>query len=801
MLRRQPYQPWLAIILYFLVAFYLTAPIHNDFSSRFVGGDAGDVYEAARQVWWFKTAIQNGEDVFEQSLLAYPEGFRAARLWANPLQVFPMWLFAYVAPLPVAYNAGVLLTLALNGWSMYMLARRKLAATSRFPAFIAGLVFILFPSIQALVLDGRLGMLALWPLPLFTLYLFEYADRGGARPCFIAAFFFMLAALGDTAQVIYALAPLAGLFMLARLQRRDHLGALRVLVVVLAGCAFLLLFLSPVLAHLLNNPQLIAAEASAPQSIDLLGLLKPSSTNPFWGNITASAQGILNGDLGGGASYVGVIGGFLALLGIFRRREARWYLLVAFVAWLLALGPVLQVNDQVLVGSIGGYPAVLPLPFALLDGSPLADLAPKPANFMALFALMFSLMTGIGAAICHSSRIIQRRSRYAQYLMAGLFVFALAEDYKLFGVFPSLSAEIPREIQNLRRRLDIEAVYNVPYDDAQAVKEAMFLQTAHAKPLIAGQGARATTVDQARLALLAKFQPSLLQEADADLVIINKERALAGGQLDLLQWRARQGLGEPLFEDQRFAVYETPARRERASAVYSPVAEAQSHVIYIYKEQPGWLEFNVVLEAVNRRVHLTLNDTPLESLQVNGRIPLSIPLPVARRGYHSLRIAHDPPCPELIDTELLVCHRVTVENVRLEVLSDGAIYDPIRIEDGIILAGYLLPEEASGETVKIRLWWQFEAARSPKDVRFVHVLDEQGRPAPDGPPDLHFGALPAGSELTETVTLDRRRMEAGEYRVLTGWYELPQAIRYDVLTDVEGAQDDTVVLGTVRIPE
>jgi len=34
---------------------------------------------------------------------------------------------------------------------------------------------------------------------------------------------------------------------------------------------------------------------------------------------------------------------------------------------------------------------------------------------------------------------------------------------------------------------------------------------------------------------------------------------------------------------------------------------------------------------------------------------------------------------------------------------------------------------------------------------------------------------------------------------LTGWYALPDAIRYDVLTNVEGAQDDTVVLGSIRV--
>jgi len=44
-------------------------------------------------------------------------------------------------------------------------------------------------------------------------------------------------------------------------------------------------------------------------------------------------------------------------------------------------------------------------------------------------------------------------------------------------------------------------------------------------------------------------------------------------------------------------------------------------------------------------------------------------------------------------------------------------------------------------------------------------------------------------------------LPAGDYLVLTGWYALPDAIRYDVLTNVEGAQNNTIVLGTLRVGE
>ena len=799
MLRRQLRQHGLALFGFLLAALYLTAPIHSALNSRLIGAETGDVYEMARQIWWFKFALQHGEDVFEQSLLSYPEGFPAVELWANPLQFFPMWLVAFILPLPAAYNCGVWATLVLNGGSMYLLSRRTLATSNRFPAFIAGLVFIVFPALQGRLLDGRVGMLALWPVPLFVYFLFEFADNGGTRRFFITVFLFLLAALGNTMQVVYVLAPLAILFVLARLHRRDHVGALRGTAVAIAGCLFLLLFLSPVLADLAGNPQFTGEAGHSQRGIDLLGVVSPSYANLFWRDIASHSKTVLGTDLAGSVSYVGALGGLLAMLGILFRRAARWWLLVGFVAWLLALGPVLKVNNQVLVGTIGGYEAVVPLPYVFVSGLPLFEQAGSPELFMSLFALAVALLVGFGTAVCCSSGLMQGRNRYARTAIACAFVVLLVEDYKLFDAFPSVSADLPREIYDLRRRRDIRAVYNVPHDNPQAVNEAMFVQTAHGKPLITSQEERVTTVDRARLALLAKFHPSLLQDAGADIVIINKARALESGQLDLLRWRARQGLGEPLFEDARFAVYETPESQERAPALYSPITEPQGHVTYVYKEQPGWLEFNAVLEAVSRRVHLSLNDTPLETIQVKGRIPISIPLPLAWRGYHTLRIAPDPPCPERIDTGLLLCQDVTVENVRIAVLSDGAIYDPIRIEDGIILAGYLLPEDTADELFKIRLWWRFEAERSPKDVRFVHVLDANGRPVSGSPRDRHFGQLPAGSELTETVTLDKSRLAGGEYRVLTGWYELPQAIRYDVLTEVEGAQDDTVVLGTVRI--
>ncbi len=784
------------LLLFLLVALYLTSPALAAFSSSYLGYESGDAYKMARHIWWFKTALQQGEDIFGQALLGYPEGYLLFRLWANPLQFFPMWLFAYFLPLPAAYNLGIVLTLALNGWSMMLLARRWLPPRYAFPALLAGLVFMIFPPIQSHLAAGHVGLLAQWPAPLFILLLFDYADAGGWRRFIGAAFCFLLAALGHSLQALYLLAPLTMLFLAARLYKRDYVGAARLIAVALAGCLALLIYLAPVLTEAFRQASSFSVAGPVSKSIDVASVFSPAAGNPFWRPLDATLPDTAAANAPQGAGYIGVLGGLLALIGILSRRAARWWLLVALAAWVLALGPVLKVGVEAVSAEIAGYEAVVPLPYALIMNLPLFELAWAPERFMLLFAAMFALLAGLGMATLWSSRLVQRRQRHAQTALAIVLSLFLIEDYRLFNEFPMASGEIPQAIYALSERRDIRAIYNAPYDNSLAAKEALLLQTAHGKPLIAshddGEGG-----DRARLDLLASFRPSLLTNAHVDVVIFNKAHAASSAQLGLLQ-RARLWLGEPIFEDQRYAVFDTPFTPEQTTKLHSTHWDGQTHITYIYKQQPGWMEFSANLEAADRRVHLSLNGTPLETLQVNGRIPVSIPLPMARSGYHTFRIALDPPCPDRIDTELLNCQSVSVDSVDTRVLSNSAIYDPIRIAGGIVLAGYYLPRQFEDE-VSIRLWWRFESNRSSNDVRFVHILDEEGLPVQDRPEDRSFGEIAAGSELTETITLDTSALQEGEYSVLTGWYELPLAIRFDVLTNVEGAENDTVRLGQIRV--
>ena len=801
MFRRISIHHLVALLFYILAAAYLIAPVLDSLTTHFVGGNTSDVYEMARHVWWYTHALHEGENVFFQSLLAYPDGFAAVLLWANPLQFFPMWLFALFMPLALAYNLGILVALTLNGWSMYLFARRRISRNRLAPALIAGLIYMVFPVFQGHLFAGHVGLLAQWPVPLLLYFLFSYVQHGGKLRFLATLLLTFMAALGHSLQAVYLLAPLMGLFFVARMMRRDYVGAARLSLVAVTGAFALALFLMPVLPSTLETSSYREAGGHVRYSIDLLGIVSPSFENAFWRDIAPHSAQVLGVNLGEGASYVGIFGTLLALIGLLFRRQCRWWLLVLATAWLLALGPVLKVYDQALTLSVAGYSTVIPLPFAFLMNLPLVDLARTPGRFMFLFAAAFAVMSGYGMSVLCSRPIFRRRKQTVRLGLALILAFLIFHDYQLFERFPVVPATIPDKIYELRDRMDVRAVLNVPFDNLLAAKEAMYLQTAHGKPLIAGHDTRATPVDPARLTLLSTFQPTLLAEAGADIVILNKARAAEDGQFETLYRQALGNLGVPYYEDQRFAIFEVRPTRFSVGLdwIFSTVSDEQSHAVYIYKEEPGWLEFRATLRADDRQVRLSMNGAPLQKLRIVGEASVSIPLPIARRGYNTFRIELDPPCPELIDTRILLCHGVTLEDVELEVLTQGAIYDPIRIADGIELSGYYMPEDFVTEPI-IHFWWSFDAPRSTNDVRFVHVLDENRGLGDQSDDTIGFAA--AGSDFLESVRFDNvSSLPIGTYMVLTGWYELPEMVRYDVLTNVEGAQNSTILLGSFEVVE
>lgn len=782
--------------LYLLAALLITWPLLPNISTHLVGFPYGDAGEMARHIWWFNHALRTGQDPFFQPLLAYPGGMPGGvLLWSHPQQFFPAWLLAFVLPLPAAANIPLLLYMALNGWALWLLARRLLAG-ARGPALLAGLVFMVAPTFQAHLAGGHAGLLVGWPLPLYALALLRLRERPAPRRALLAALFFFLSTNGHILQAIYAVLPVTAAAALLLLWRREWRALAWTAAAAATGAAALGLFLLPVIGETFGTAAYTGEGGFVRYSADLLAIVTPSFFHPLYGALDFPRR-VLGVNLEEGTLYAGVIAGALALAGLWAHRRARPWLLLVLIAWVGALGPLLKIFDAPLRLTVSGYETFIALPWALAPGLPGFSLARTPGRFSFALALAVAALAGHGA-LALDARL--RRARWQPGVRRALFI-ALAAlivfDYQMYWPLPLLPADISPAVADIAGRADVRAVLNVPWDSTVAAKDALYLQTAHHRPLIAGHVTRSTPVSPAKLTLLEQtLDAALLDAAGADVVIVHREQAAPGYEAF-----ARAQLGQPLYADARLLIFAVPApAAPPALHTWSaPQAALTDRAeFYVYAPEAGVMDFAGTLVADGRAVALLLDGERVHRWDVDGAAAFSVPLPLRAETYHTVALVVEPACPQGYGPALR-CRAVALSDARFERYRPGAgaAFAPAAFGRGVTLA--FAAVEASGGTVTARLLWRFAEPLTDADVRFVHLLGADGPPLAqaDGP----LGSVPAGSAWAETVTLALPDgLPPGDYSVYAGWYTYPALHRFPLLAAADDrARDGLALLGTVRI--
>ncbi len=808
----------LAVLLFYaILAIIITFPVIMSLDTQFLGGDNSDAYEMARHTWWFKHALQNGIDPFWQSNLGYPDGFSGVSLQADILQFFPMWFFAFLMPLASAYNITILLTMALNGWTVYLLARYLLnALTSQspngeavfqntIPALIAGVVFMAAPTFQGHLFEGHAGLMVQYPVPLYLLALFKLTEGKTLNWRWLGAaiLFFQMSPSGHMLQVIYMLMPVTGLFLLARLYVRDWAGVRRILLMGSISSVILLIFLIPLIQETLQQTSYTDAGGYVRYSADLLGIVSPSFFHPVFGELLPYTREVLGVNLGEGSMYVGIIAGILAALGAIKFKAARWWLLLAVVTWVLSLGPVLKILDEPIKFTIGEYETYLTLPLALVQNLPGLSLARTPGRFNFALALALAVLAGYGAAYLWEHFFKKRlpAKRLFQWGAVALITAGIVFEYQMFFPLPTRPAAIPQAVYDLQQRDDIRAVFNIPYEHLLGAKDALFLQTAHEKPLIAGHVTRETPVNPAKLRLLqTTLDPALLNAAGADIIILHKQRADQLKTLEQLEVLLAEKFSPPIYEDEQIAIYETALTTLAPSYTVHISDETriqQHYTADFYTPNAAWIELTATLsaDALGQTLLIYLNNTPIHSVTIQGTQTIRVPIAVDANGYYRVRLSLDPPCPDR-HHPALTCRHVEIGAVALRRINDGLVYNLIRYENNIELAASHVGAQGH-DNVHIRLWWQFGAAMQDENFRrFVHVLDENGNQVAG-----YDSALITGhSDWLETISLDIAQLPPGDYQVRTGWYHFADLRRFAVLTpDIPGGQDAAPIIGEFAI--
>ena len=326
----RPFVKHLAVIAFFLLlALIVTYPLVMNISTHFSGFPYGDAPEMAHHIWWMGYALRNGEPLYQQTLLGYPDGIDGSILWANPLQFIPPSVLALFLPLPAALNIYMLITMALNGWAMWLFSKYLITTVGgaymppvqrseiNFPALIAGVVFMLFPTMQGHLGAGHTGLMVQWGVPLYAYCLFRLSEnaitlrRWGLIA--LTALCFLISAAGHSLQVIYVLMPLSGLFALALIVRRRWAALIRVIIAAALGTIALLIFLLPVIIPTLGTSSYTDTGGAIRYSADLLAAITPSFLHPIWGRLDYTRQ-VLGVNLDEGAAYFGIFACCLALL-------------------------------------------------------------------------------------------------------------------------------------------------------------------------------------------------------------------------------------------------------------------------------------------------------------------------------------------------------------------------------------------------------------------------------------------------------------------------------------------------------
>lgn len=660
-MRRARFTHGLIYGFYLLVAVIVTLPLVSVFATRFAGHPFGDTYELARHMWWIGHALRTGQPVFEQPLLAYPDGLDGALLWSYPLQSFPAWLFALFMPLPAAFNLSVLLRLALNGWAVYLLALH--VTRHRLAALLAGVIFLAYPSFQAHLAAGHTGLLALWPTPLYIDALLRLRESGERRWFALAVVFFVMSQWGSTQLLIFTLFPITLMFALLLLFQRDWLMLRRLTLVVIVGALISLMFALPLLLTTLTEPVWTQPTTGAVDySIDLLGVIAPSFYHPLFRDNALSAR-VIGVDPFEGASYIGVLAGTLALIGTIFRREARWWLALGVLAWVFSLGPLLTVYDQVVTVQLDGYATYIALPWAALLNLPVVSITRTPGRFDFTVGLAVALLAAFGVMWLWRWRLAR--------LLYPLLLILIVFEYQFFWdvnapALPTLPGVVPAPIAELAGRDDVRAVFNLPWNHLLAAKQALWLQTGHQQPLIAGHMTRQTPVHPAKLAILqATLDPALLDQAGVDVVILHKEWDDPDGATEAF---TRATLGEPFYEDARYAAFNVPPPPAEPVTQFVALLPHDTTIAatieaYVYAPSPGSARLNLRLHSTDERertVGLYRDDVLVARWIVGADFDVTVPLRFAEAGYTLLILTVEPPCPPQ-HSAVLECRTVAVE--------------------------------------------------------------------------------------------------------------------------------------------
>ena len=472
-----------ALVLYGLLTVVLAWALVQNIDSVLAGQNS-DLHINLWADWWTKKALTEGLDLFHTDYLFYPQGVSLAfHSFSHVNTVITLLLTPLVGHF-AAYNATILLTFALSGFSMYLLVEHLTGC--RPAAFVAGLIFAFHPyhrfeSAHPVIVTTQ------W-MPLFALALVrtvhgENGRRG--RNVVLTVLWFVLTALSSW-HLMFMLLGWIGLYALYDLlvaRNRWARGTWQALAIsaLIAG-----LVLSPILwptvsEALSSGKAYLSAESDEGIGNDVLGFLVPNRANPLLYPPVARLVDINDQTsfTGKRSAYLGYVPLALTVVASATAHRARFWVAGGLLSLLLSLGARITFN------SVPLHEASLPW------AAPITRVLRHPSRLNVLTFFFLSVAAGFGVRWVHRA-LGSRKLPFPEKSVAYASTFVLAGlilvEYAVVP-FPTMQLPYPPFLHELAEEPGDFAVIDFPMG-RQKGKRYQFYQTVHGKRIAGGHVSR-----------------------------------------------------------------------------------------------------------------------------------------------------------------------------------------------------------------------------------------------------------------------------------------------------------------------
>lgn len=451
---------WIYLSLYVFLALIFTYPLVFHLSDSIFGPPEDNISRVWNFFWIKKSLFELNQGIYHTDYIFYPKGinlyFNQFSL-GNALVILPFQFFLNIF---TCYNIAVILSFVLRGMSVFFLADYFIK--NKHAAFVSGFIFAFCPFFIHKSLH-LLDIASAQYIPFVLLFFFKMLNNPKPVYAMLMAFFMILTSLCSWVYMTFLVLLFVFIIIYCLIYENSKILNKKMigyfLLSIILFTAFISFFAFPMLKEIIHGKTYMIIKENNFHYIDLLAFFVPADfhwSNLFLKDIFLRFYNHLPGDNWEINYYTGFTAIFLCVFGIIRVgwNKTKFWLLLAIVFFVLALGSTLYVN---------GADTKIPLPYLLINKTPLLNLSRIPGRYFALSVMGISVLAGFGFLALYNFINSKTQSsfigNYGAFTFAACFLIGLEYFPRPNDLTP---VNPPKYYQSIKKDASCKAVLEIP---------------------------------------------------------------------------------------------------------------------------------------------------------------------------------------------------------------------------------------------------------------------------------------------------------------------------------------------------